>query len=278
MDFDWSVILTALPALAQGAKLTVFITVVGLAGGVAVGLLFGLMRAYGNKALSGIAFGYVEFVRGTPIVVQVMFIYFALPVLLNVRVDAMTAAITAIVVNSGAYIAEIVRGAFLSVPRGLREAGLALGMPTWRVLAFVVGPVAFRRMTPPLGNQFIVSLKDTSLFIVIGVGELTRQGQEIMAANFRAVEIWSAVAAIYLVMIGVLTFSLRMIERRMRILRAQSRSVPARSGQVFRAVMPHALRRQPQIWWSSRPSPSASARRWYSTRWISPSAPAKSSY
>lgn len=218
MEFDWSVILTALPALAQGAKLTVFITVVGLTGGVAVGLVFGLMRAYGNKLLSGIAFAYVEFVRGTPIVVQVMFIYFALPVLLNVRVDAMTAAVTAIIVNSGAYIAEIVRGAFLSVPRGLREAGLALGMPVWRVLAFVVGPVAFRRIMPPLGNQFIVSLKDTSLFIVIGVGELTRQGQEIMAANFRAVEIWSAVAVIYLAMIGLLTFSLRLVEKRMRIL------------------------------------------------------------
>jgi len=218
MEFDWSVILAALPALAQGAKLTVFITVVGLTGGVAVGLVFGLMRAYGNKLLSGIAFAYVEFVRGTPIVVQVMFIYFALPVLLNVRVDAMTAAVTAIIVNSGAYIAEIVRGAFLSVPRGLREAGLALGMPVWRVLAFVVGPVAFRRIMPPLGNQFIVSLKDTSLFIVIGVGELTRQGQEIMAANFRAVEIWSAVAVIYLAMIGLLTFSLRLVEKRMRIL------------------------------------------------------------
>lgn len=218
MDFDWSVIITALPALAQGAKLTVFIAVVGLAGGVVVGFLFGLMRAYGNKLLSGIALAYVEFVRGTPIVVQVMFIYFALPVLLGVRVDAMTAAVTAIVVNSGAYIAEIVRGSFLSVSRGLREAGLALGMPVWRVLAFVVGPVAVRRMTPALGNQFIVSLKDTSLFIVIGVGELTRQGQEIMAANFRAVEIWSAVAAIYLVMIGVLTLSLRLVEKRMRML------------------------------------------------------------
>jgi len=78
--------------------------------------------------------------------------------------------------------------------------------------------VAFRRMIPPLGNQFIVSLKDTSLFIVIGVGELTRQGQEIMAANFRAVEIWSAVAVIYLAMIGVLTLMLHGIERRMRIL------------------------------------------------------------
>ena len=218
MDFDWSVIAGAMPALLQGARLTLLIAAAGLAGGMLVGLLFGLMRAYGNRLLATIAFVYVEFVRGTPIVVQVMFIYFALPVLLGIRVNAMAAAITAIVVNSGAYIAEVVRGSFLSVPRGLREAGLALGLPTWRVLAFVVGPVAFRRMTPPLGNQFIVSLKDTSLFIVIGVGELTRQGQEIMASNFRAVEIWSAVAVLYLLMIGTLTLLLRTIEKRMRIL------------------------------------------------------------
>jgi glutamine transport system permease protein len=218
MDFEWSVIIEALPALAQGAKLTIFITVAGLTGGVAVGLLLGLLRAYGNKPLAGIAFGIIELVRGTPIVVQVMFIYFALPVLMNLRVDALTAAVVTIIVNSGAYIAEIVRGAFLSVPRGLREAGLALGLPMWRVLAFVIGPVALRRMTPPMGNQFIISLKDTSLFIVIGVGELTRQGQEIMAANFRAVEVWSAVAIIYLVMISLLSFCLRLVEKRMRVL------------------------------------------------------------
>ena len=218
MQFDLSVIVDAVPALMHGARLTVLITLAGLAGGMLVGLLFGLMRAYGNTLSQKIAFAYVEFVRGTPIVVQVMFIYFALPLLLHVRVDAMTAAIASIIINSGAYIAEIVRGAFLSVPRGLSEAGLALGMPGWRVLAFVVGPVAIRRMTPALGNQFIVSLKDTSLFIVIGVGELTRQGQEIMASNFRAVEIWTAVALIYLCMIGALTFGLRTMEKRMRIL------------------------------------------------------------
>jgi len=218
MEFDLSVVIDALPALFQGARLTVLITAIGLAGGVLTGLLFGLMRAYGNTLCQKIAFAYVEFVRGTPIVVQVMFIYFALPVLLHIRVDAMTAAVVSIIVNSGAYIAEIVRGAFISVPRGLKEAGLALGMPAWRVLAFVIGPVALRRMTPPLGNQFIVSLKDTSLFIVIGVGELTRQGQEIMAANFRAVEIWSAVAMFYLIMTGTLTLILRLTEKRMRIL------------------------------------------------------------
>lgn len=147
-----------------------------------------------------------------------MFIYFALPILANVRIYPLAAAIMAIVVNAGAYIAEIVRGSFLSVHKGLREAGLALGLPLWKVLLYIIGPLAFRRMILALGNQFIVSLKDTSLFIVIGVGELTRQGQEIMAANFRAVEIWSAVAMFYLIMTGALTLILRMTEKRMRIL------------------------------------------------------------
>ncbi|HLS17435.1 MAG TPA: glutamine ABC transporter permease GlnP [Paenalcaligenes sp.] len=218
MDFQWSVIIESLPPLVQGAKLTLYITVMGLIGGMIIGFLLGLMRAYGNPLLHLIASVYIELVRGTPIVVQVMFIYFALPVLIGVRVDPLAAAIASIVVNSGAYIAEIVRGSFQSVAKGLHEAGLALGMPEWQVLTSVVGPVAFRRMIPPLGNQFIVSLKDTSLFIVIGVGELTRQGQEIMASNFRAVEIWTAVALFYLLMIGVLSAVLRLIEKRMHIL------------------------------------------------------------
>lgn len=218
MEFDWTVIVDALPALLGGARLTILIALAGLVGGLAVGFLAGLMRAYGNALLNGLAFAYIELVRGTPIVVQVMFIYFALPVLADIRVNPMTAAITAIVVNAGAYIAEIVRGSFLSVHKGLREAGLALGLPLWKVLFYIIGPVAFRRMIPPLGNQFIVSLKDTSLFIVIGVGELTRQGQEIMAANFRAVEVWSAVAIFYLIMTGTLTLILRVTEKRMRML------------------------------------------------------------
>lgn len=218
MEFDWSVIGEAMSALLSGARLTILITIAGLVGGLVVGFVTGLMRAYGNAALNAIAFVYIELIRGTPIVVQVMFIYFALPVLADIRVNPMTAAVTAIIVNAGAYIAEIVRGSFLSVHKGLKEAGLALGLPLWKVLVYIIGPVAFRRMIPPLGNQFIVSLKDTSLFIVIGVGELTRQGQEIMAANFRAVEIWSAVAILYLLMTGTLTLILRVTEKRMRIL------------------------------------------------------------
>jgi glutamine transport system permease protein len=218
MDFEWSVIWQAMPELLKGARLTVLIALAGLAGGLAIGLIAGLMRAYGNAALNAVAFAYIELIRGTPIVVQVMFIYFALPLLVDVRINPVTAAIISIIVNAGAYIAEIVRGSFLSVQKGLREAGLALGLPFWKVLVYIIGPLAFRRMMPALGNQFIVSLKDTSLFIVIGVGELTRQGQEIMAANFRAVEIWSAVAILYLLMTGVLTIILRVMEKRMRML------------------------------------------------------------
>ncbi|KTQ96977.1 glutamine ABC transporter permease [Aureimonas ureilytica] len=218
MDFDWSVIWQALPELLKGARLTIFIALVGLVGGMAIGTLVGLVRAYGHPVFNWLCFIYVELIRGTPIIVQVMFIYFALPLLADVRIDPLSAAIISIVINSSAYIAEIVRGAFLSVHKGLREAGLALGLPFWKVLAYVIGPLAFRRMTPALGNQCIVSLKDTSLFIVIGVGELTRSGQEIMASNFRAVEIWSAVAIIYLAMTAVLSLVLRTTEKRMRIL------------------------------------------------------------
>lgn len=218
MEFEWSVVVEALPDFIDGTKLTIFIAILGLVGGLGVGILAGLLRAYGNRILSAVSLVYVELIRGTPLVVQVMFIYFALPVLANIRLDPLTAAIITIIINAGAYIAEIVRGAFLSVDKGLRDAGLALGLPTWKVLVYVVGPVAFRRMIPPLGNQFIMTLKDTSIFIVIGVSELTRKGQEIMAGNFRAIEVWAAVAVLYFIMTGVLTAILRTVEKRVHII------------------------------------------------------------
>lgn len=218
MEFDFSVIPQALPELLAGARLTLYITVVGLLGGFAIGVVAGTARAYGNRAVNAIAMAYIELIRGTPIVVQVMFIYFAMPILLDIRLDALTSAVSAIVINAGAYIAEIVRGALLSISRGYIEAGKALGITHWQLFRDIIGPLAFRRLVPPLGNQCIISLKDTSLFIVIGVAELTRQGQEVMASTFRAVEIWSTVAVLYLAMTLTMTLALRIIERRMKIL------------------------------------------------------------
>jgi glutamine transport system permease protein len=218
VEFDWAVIEDALPNLLTGTLMTIKITFWGLAGGFLLGALSGVTRAYGNAVLSGITQVYVAVIRGTPIVVQVMFIYFALPLLADIRVDAEFAAIATLIINSGAYISEIVRGSLLSVHKRLKEAGQAMGLPFYKILLHIIGPVAFRRMIPPLGNQCIISLKDSSLFIVIGVAELTRQGQEIMASNFRAVEIWSAVAIIYLILTGLMALTLHLVEKRMRII------------------------------------------------------------
>ncbi|AOV96479.1 glutamine ABC transporter permease GlnP [Edwardsiella hoshinae] len=218
MQFDWSAIWDAIPLLLEGAKLTLWISVLGLLGGLVIGLAAGFARAFGGWLSNHVALVFIELIRGTPIVVQVMFIYFALPMMMPLRIDPFTAAVTTIMINSGAYIAEITRGAVLSIHSGFREAGLALGLSRRDTLRYVIMPLALRRMLPPLGNQWIVSIKDTSLFIVIGVAELTRQGQEIIAGNFRAMEIWSAVAVIYLIMTLALSFVLRRLERRLKII------------------------------------------------------------
>ena len=207
MQFDWSAIWPAIPILLEGAKMTLWISVLGLVGGLIIGLVAGFARCFGGWIANHIALVFIEIIRGTPIVVQVMFIYFALPMAFSdLRIDPFTAAVVTIMINSGAYIAEIT------------EAGLALGLSRRETIRHVILPLALRRMLPPLGNQWIISIKDTSLFIVIGVAELTRQGQEIIAGNFRALEIWSAVAVIYLIITLVLSFILRRLERRMKIL------------------------------------------------------------
>jgi len=240
MGFEFKYIVESIPALLEGAKLTWYITIIGIVGGLALGTVAGLFRLAGTRAVGcesygfyrvlgylgqKLAIGYIELIRGTPIIVQAMFIYFALPMLIEVstgvkgiRFNALTAAIITIIINAGAYMAEIVRGAVESVNKGLVEAGMAMGISRLQLITHIIGPIAFKRAIPPLGNQFIISLKDTSLFIVIGVGELTRQGQEIMASNFRALEIWTAVAVFYLIMTSALALMLKFIEKRMKII------------------------------------------------------------
>ncbi|MXJ79605.1 glutamine ABC transporter permease GlnP [Klebsiella michiganensis] len=218
MNFETKYIWESLPLLLQGLQLTILISMVGLAGGFIIGLLAGVCRALGGSIAKTLSLIFVELIRGTPIMVQVMFIYFALPMILPVRIDPITAAMVTIIINSGAYIAEITRGAILSINRGFKEASLAMGLSQRATLWHVIMPLALRRMIPALGNQWIISIKDTSLFIVIGVAELTRQGQEIIAGNFRALEVWTAVALIYLAVTLCLSFLLKQLEKRIHIL------------------------------------------------------------
>ena len=218
MNFDSRYIWDALPLLMQGLQLTLIISLSGLLGGLIIGLLAGTCRALGGAISKMVSLVFVELIRGTPIMVQVMFIYVALPMVVPVRIDPVPAAIITIVINSGAYIAEITRGAILSINKGFKEASLAMGLSPRSTLWHVIMPLAFRRMIPALGNQWIISIKDTSLFIVIGVAELTRQGQEIIAGNFRALEVWTAVAMIYLFLTLCLSFLLKQVEKRIHIL------------------------------------------------------------
>ncbi|QIT54549.1 ABC transporter permease subunit [Aquisalimonas sp. 2447] len=218
MDFRWDVVWNAMPQMVQGAQLTAQITLIGIGGGMVIGTLCGLILAFRLPVIHWLVFAYVSVIRGTPIVVQAMFIYFALPLAMDITLSGFAAASLCLALNAGAYITEIVRGAVLSIDKGLTDAGLALGLSYPQVLITVVGPLAFRRTIPPLGNQFIISLKDSALFLVIGVAELAQRGEQLTAQTGRALEIWTAVAVFYLIMTFTLAMIMRLIERRMTIL------------------------------------------------------------
>ena len=215
--FKYSVMWESIPVLMNGVKLTILITFFGLIFGFILGSVAGLGKTSRNVFVNKLAGVYIESVRGTPLMVQVMFLYFGLPLALGMRVPPLVAGVTAIAVNAGAYIAEIVRGAIQSIDKGQVEAGRSIGLTHFQALVYIIWPQAFKRMIPPLGNQFIISLKDTSLLVVIGVGELTRQGQEIIAVNFRAFEVWLTVAVIYLAMTMFIAKILNVLEKKLEI-------------------------------------------------------------
>lgn len=213
-QFDWQAAFASIPYLLKGIPYTLLISFGGLAIGFFIGIFFGLLRISPMHWLRWPAIAYIEVFRGTPVLVQVLFIFYGLPQLLGGPIDAITAGIAAIAVNSGAYISEIVRGGVQSIERGQREAGLSLGLSRVQTFRYVIWPQAFRRMIPALGNQGIISIKDTSLFAVIGVGELVRQGQIYIATTFTALEVYLMVALLYLAITLTLSLGLRMLERK----------------------------------------------------------------
>ncbi len=213
--FEPQVMAETFPLLLSGVKLTVIITLGGLFFGFLIGVLAGLMKLSRRLPIRKLGGIYVETIRGTPLIVQVMFLYFGIPMASGIRIAPLTAGIIAIAVNSGAYIAEIVRGAVQSIEPGQTEAGRSIGLTHSQTMLYIIWPQAFKRMIPPLGNQFIISLKDTSLLVVIGVAELTRVGQEIIAVNFRAFEVWLTVGLTYLAMTLTIAKGLQVLEGRL---------------------------------------------------------------
>ena len=217
MEFDLSLVTDSLPLLLQGALVTLEITALA----VGLGLVFGLVAALAQLSkfapLRLTAKVYVDFIRGTPLLVQIFIIYFALPVVIGHRIDPFFAAVAACSINSGAYVAEIFRAGIQSIDIGQMRAGLSLGMNWTMTMRYIILPQAFKRIIPPLGNEFIAMLKDSSLVSVIGFEELTRSGQLIIAETYGSLEIWSAVAIIYLVMTLTITRIVSVLEKKFRV-------------------------------------------------------------
>ena len=214
-QFEPSVVVDTLPMLMRGVWYTIYLTVGGLFFGFLLGVATGLMKLSRPFFVRKLADLYVELIRGTPMLVQAMFLYYGVPMAVGLRIPPLVAGVIIIAINSGAYIAEIVRGAIQSINIGQSEAGRSIGLTRAQTMRYIIWPPAFKRMIPPLGNQFIISLKDTSLLMVIGVGELLRTGQEIVAVNFRAFEVYIAVALVYLVMTMSIAKALKILETRL---------------------------------------------------------------
>lgn len=200
------VILSALPALLAGAIVTLQLTILSAIVGMIGGSLMALARLSPSAPLRWFARIYIDFFRGTPLLVQLFMIYFGLPAIVQqafgfpLRWDRFTAGVVALGFNSSAYIAEIMRAGIQSIDVGQSEASQSLGLSSIQTLRYVVFPQALRRMLPPLGNEFITMLKDTSLVAVIGFEELLRKGQLIVAQNYQAFQIYLAVALLYLIL------------------------------------------------------------------------------
>lgn len=217
MDLDFSIVFKVLPLLLEGAAVTIEITALSVGFGFIIGMIVGVARLAKMRILKWLAMIYIDFIRGTPLLVQIFLIYFALPMITGTRIDPFVAAITACSINSGAYIAEIFRAGIQSIDKGQIEAGRSLGLNWFQTMRYVVMPQAFKRVIPPLGNEFIAMLKDSSLVSVIGFEELTRRGQLIIAKTYSSFEIWMAVAILYLIMTLTISRLVAYLERRYNV-------------------------------------------------------------
>ena len=214
MNLNVDLMINSLPLLIVGAGITIQITAISVGLGLIIGMFVGIARICNVKVLRALATVYIDFLRGTPLLVQIFLIYFALPMVVGQRVDPFIAAITACGINSGAYIAEIFRAGIQAIDEGQMEAGRSLGMSWVQTMRYIIVPQAFKNVIPPLGNEFIALLKDSSLVSVIGFEELTRRGQLIIARTYGSLEIWITVALIYLVMTLTISRLLSYMDKR----------------------------------------------------------------
>ena len=215
-DFNFSVVWRNWDLLAQGLGLGLLLAVISIAIGCGIGLLtaFGMLSSHRPVRWSALA--YVSAIRNTPILVLILFCYFALPQL-GVAMDKIPSFIFTLSIYAGAYLAEVFRAGLVALPAGLREAGLAIGLTGLQIRIYIIIPVMLRNVLPSLSNNFISLFKDTSLAAAIAVPELTYYARKINVESFRVIETWTVTSLIYVCACVIIAALLRQLEARLAI-------------------------------------------------------------
>ena len=212
--FDWGAIWYAAPYMAQGALVTLRLSACAMALATVIGLVLGLISASDLTVLKAFVRVYVYFIRGTPALVQIFLVYFALP-RIGLELSAFWSGVVALAFNSAGFIAEIVRAGLQSIDSGQTEAALSIGMTGRQSILFILLPQSLRRITPPMTNEVITLVKSSSLLSVISITELTRSAQLIIAERFVPFELYAELAVFYLVMISILSWFSEFVEKRL---------------------------------------------------------------
>ncbi|MHC1682376.1 MAG: amino acid ABC transporter permease [Clostridiaceae bacterium] len=200
----------------NGAKFTLLLAFFTVLFGVLLGLFLALMKISKSKILNLIATAYIEFIRGTPLLVQLYIIFYALPSLIGMNLPDLVAAILALSINSAAYVAEIIRAGIQAIDKGQMEAGRSLGMTHATVMRYIIIPQSIKNILPALGNEFIVVIKESSIVSVIGIHELMYNADTVRGNTFKAFEPLILVAIMYFIITFTLSKFMGRVERRMR--------------------------------------------------------------
>jgi polar amino acid transport system permease protein len=217
MDFDFAPVLHGWRELAHGALVTVEVSFGAIALGCLVGLFVGLGRLDPRRrVVYALCSAYLTVVRGTPLLVQLFIWFFGLP-FFGIELPAFFCGIVGIGMYSGAYVSEIVRGAIQSIDRGQMEAARSLGMPYRMAMRDIVIPQAVIRMIPPLGNEFIAVIKNSSLVSLLTIADVMHEGQKIISVSYRSLEVYLAIALVYFALTNLTGFALRLAERRLAV-------------------------------------------------------------
>jgi polar amino acid transport system permease protein len=210
--FEWHYVTLALPSLLQGAVVTLEVSFLSVVLGLFVGVIVTLARQSGFKILRGIVIVYINLMRGTPLFIQILIVYYALPAL-GLDIPRFESGVIALSLNSGAYISEMIRGGLTAIPRGQLDAARAVGMRKRIIWLHIILPQVLVLILAPLTVEFTGLLKGSALLSVIGLVELTRRAQEVIGQTLRSPEVWLTTAALYFIMCFVLGAVTRRLEK-----------------------------------------------------------------